>query len=141
MREYTVRARIGARNFKMLEELVKGVLPASFKEFMIKYSGLGLIEDYYTDSLGEGWIVAAYDSSSSMYGLTKEFIENGWGNKLPFAYDEGGWHYCLSFDDATYGKIIVNRWTDYDPSDQFLVIADSFDCFIDNLEKRPPEYE
>jgi hypothetical protein len=53
---------------------------------------------------------------------------------VPFAYDPGGWHFCLSFDADTYGKIIINRWTDHLPEEQFLVIADSFEEFINGLQ-------
>ncbi|MBK9580663.1 MAG: SMI1/KNR4 family protein [Saprospiraceae bacterium] len=57
--------------------------------------------------------------------------------KIPFAYDPGGWHFCLSFDEDTFGKVVVNRWSDHLPEDQFIVIADSFEEFINGLTARP----
>lgn len=137
MKEFTVRPRMGERSFKLLEKIVNGTCPDYFKEFMKKYSGLSIIEDCYIDSRGENWIVAAFDNFKSILELTKEFKEKGWGLKIPFAYDQGGWHFCLSFDGDLLGKIIVNRWTDHDESEQFVVIADSFEDFIEGLQKRP----
>jgi hypothetical protein len=40
----------------------------------------------------------ANDDFLSMHRLAREFKENGWGLKVPFAHDSGGWHFCLSFD-------------------------------------------
>ncbi|MDH3650840.1 MAG: SMI1/KNR4 family protein [Saprospiraceae bacterium] len=131
---------MGDKSFRLIEYIVDGLLEDDFKAFIKKYAGLSLEEDYFVDSINQkSWIVAAYDDFTNMYELTKEFKEKGWGLKVPFAYDQGGWHFCLSFDHDTYGKVIVNRWTDHPPQEQFLVIANSFDEFINGLKKRPNE--
>jgi hypothetical protein len=137
MREFTVRPRMGRKNFEYLEGMVGGAFPASFTAFMTKYAGMSLEEDFYKDASGNAWIVAAYDNFVSMHSLTKEFKENGWGLKVPFAYDGGGWHFCLSFDAQTMGKVLINRWTDHSPEEQFLVIADGFETFVNGLARAP----
>ena len=38
-------------------------------------------------------------------------------------------------EGVDYGKIIVNRWTDYLPEEQFLVISNSFEEFINGLKR------
>jgi hypothetical protein len=137
MKEFTIRPRMGDKQFQLIEKIVNGKFSAVFKSFMTKYAGLSIEEDCFFDSENKAWIVAAFDEFKSMHNLTKEFKDKGWGLKVPFAYDQGGWHYCLSFDANTCGKIIVNRWTDHSSEDQFLTIADSFESFMNGLKKRP----
>jgi hypothetical protein len=130
---------MGARQFALLEGMVNNSFPDCFAPFMTKYAGLSLEEDCYLDAEGRRWIAAAFEDFASMQALTKEFKQKGWGLKVPFAHDEGGWHFCLSFDAKTHGKIVINRWTDHLPEDQFLVIADSFEEFVAALQRRPAE--
>ena len=137
MKELTIAPRAGNRYLKLLENTIGTPLPESFKEVILKYAGLTVLEDTYEDKNKTLWELQSFDNVASMIDLTKEFIEKGWGRKLPFAYDPGGWHYCLSFDEDTFGKVMVNRWTDHSPEEQFLVIADDFESFINGLERKP----
>lgn len=136
MKELTIAPRAGKRYLQLLESAIGSPIPNSLKEIIIKYAGLSVIENTFLDSNNTEWELQNFDHVASMVTLTKEFIEKGWGFKLPFAYDPGGWHYCLSFDKETYGKVLVNRWTDHSPEEQFLIIADSFEDFINGLEER-----
>jgi len=119
----------------MLERLIGHSFSDNFKTFMTENAGLSHYENMFTDSRGVDWEVQTYNQFKDLYGLTEEFKNHGWGLKVPFAFDPGGWHYCLSFDNDSYGKIIVNRWTDHSPEEQFLIIADSFEIFIDGLHR------
>jgi len=139
MRKLTIAPRAGKRYFNLLEEFIGCYLSNSFKEIMIGYAGLMILEDNYRDKNGTIWELQSFDNIVSVLQLTKEFKENGWGLKIPFAYDPGGWHFCLSFDKESYGKIIINRWTDHSPEEQFLVIAENFDEFINSLQISPEE--
>ena len=130
---------MGNKQFQLIERIIESSFPESFKTFMTKYAGLSVEEDCFLDNNGKTWIIASFDEFKSMYNLTKEFKDKGWGLKVPFAYDQGGWHYCLSFDPQTFEKIIVNRWTDHTTEDQFVVIADDFEGFVNGLERRPEE--
>jgi len=139
MKELTIAPRAGKRYLKLLENAIGGSLPVSLNEVILKYAGLRVLEDTYEDKSKVLWEIQSFDNVTSMVDLTKEFIVKGWGKKLPFAFDPGGWHYCLSFDEDTYGKVIVNRWTDHEDKDQFLVIAESFEEFIEGLKRSPQE--
>jgi SMI1-KNR4 cell-wall len=135
MKEFTVIPNIDESGFKLIEQIVGGSFSEFFKTILSKYGGLCIYERYYYDKKNTIWELGAFDNFTSIYGLTKEFFENYKRKLVPFAYDSGGWHFCLSFDKDTYGKIIINRWTDHTPEEQFLVIADSFEEFINGLKR------
>lgn len=137
MRRFNIISKFDDASAKSIENLIENKLDDNFKQFMGLYSGHSIYEQYYMDKNSNEWILAALDNFTSMYKLIKEFKSSGWGKKIPFGYDEGGWHFCLSFDEDTFGKIVGNRWTDHLPEDQFVVIADSFDEFINGLQPRP----
>ena len=108
MRKLTIAPRVGKRYLNLLEDFLGDKLSDYFKEIMIGYAGLIVLEDSYTDVSKNKWELQSFDNIASILQLSKEFKENGWGLKVPFAYDPGGWHFCLSFDKETYGKIIIN---------------------------------
>lgn len=141
MKKLTVRSRLGTGNIKLLEKVIGQTFSENFKNFMMENSGLSHYENIFIDKNGQSWEVSQYNQFKDLYGLSKEFKEKGFGLKIPFAYDPGGWHYCLSFDKDSKGKIIVNRWTDHEGESQFIEIADSFESFIDGLERRTEELE
>lgn len=135
MKKLTIAPRAGKIYFSLLQEAVGVELPNELITIIESYGGLSVLEDMYIDFNDNEWELQTFDHIASIIDLTKEFKEKGWGLKVPFAYDPGGWHFCLSFDKDTYGKIIINRWTDHSPEEQFLVIADSFEEFIDGLKR------
>lgn len=117
-----------------IETLIQSSLPDYFIDFISKYQGAQLNEFIFCSKEKIEWIIGFINQINEIKNLTNEFVI-GYNKKLvPFTYDSGGWHFCLSFDKETYGKIIVNRWTDHLPEDQFLVIADSFEEFINGLK-------
>lgn len=134
MKQFTVIPSIDEGGFKFIEKIVSTEFSDFFKNIMAKYGGLAVYERYYHDKNNNLWELGAFDNFTSIYELTKEFLEKYKRKLVPFAYDGGGWHFCLSFDEETYGKIIINRWTDHLPEEQFLVIADSFEEFINGLK-------
>ena len=119
----------------LIEDELDVKFSENFRNVLKIYGGTSIAEKYFEDKNNLEWELSQFSKFDIMHGLTKEFKESGWGLKVPFAYDPGGWHYCLSFDPETKGKIIVNRWTDHGPEEQFVVIADSFEEFINGLEK------
>lgn len=129
----TIAPRAGKRSFEYLEQMSGFNLSENFVKFMTKYAGLAVVERFYNDSNKYKWELQSFDDILSSAKLSKEFKENGWGLKLPFAFDPGGWHYCISYEEKTYNKILVNRWTDHLPEDQFIVISNSFEDFINGL--------
>jgi len=136
MKKLTIAPRAGKRYLQLLEEAIGSPLPDKLKEVVLNYAGLTVVEDCFIDKNKSTWEIQSFDNVKSMIDLSKEFVEKGWGKKLPFAFDPGGWHFCLSFEKETEGKILINRWTDHKPEDQFKVIANSLEEFIDNLQPR-----
>lgn len=140
MKNLTIAPRVGNRYFSVLEDFLGKELPDEFKLIMKKYAGLSVLEDKFIDKSNTEWELQSFDNFASIVQLSKEFNEAGLGLLVPFAYDPGGWHFCLSFEEGTLGKIIINRWTDHAPEDQLLIIADTFEEFINGLEQSNTEF-
>lgn len=56
---------------------------------------------------------------------------------IPFAIDPGGWAFCVSIISQEYGKVYLYRF-DSGEDDPFLLIANSFEEFIDGLQADSP---
>jgi hypothetical protein len=133
MRHLTLFPRMGKANFQHLESIANNTIPQNFVDFMTQNAGLSHFERYFKSNESI-WEVHKYKSYIEMFELIKEFLQVGWGKMLPFAFDPGGWHFCLCLEQGEkYGGIYVNRWTDHLPDEQFLKIADTFQEFIDGL--------
>ena len=139
MKKLTLYPRMGPYNFKLIAELFQSELSNEFKEFMTYNAGLGHYERIFKDEEGTSWEVNQYLEFKEMYNLSKEFTSANWGKMLPFAFDPGGWHFCLCLEKEYYGSIFVNRWTDHSREEQFLKIANNFEEFINGLERNPDE--
>lgn len=134
MREFKVLPKVQDFELNMIEKSIGQEIPLIVRNYIKKYGGDMIAEKYFKDNQGLQWELSQFNLFKDLYSLTKEFLKEYNRRLFPFAYDPGGWHFCLSFDKETYGKIIINRWTDHLPEDQFLVIADSFEEFIDGLQ-------
>lgn len=121
-----------------LERNLNMKFPICFKEFLQEYGDSSIKENTYLDRNGLSWKISKFWNYPNIYGLTKEFVENGFGKKVAFAHDEGGWSFCLCLDENDYNSVYIYRFTDHLPEDVFLKIADSFEEFIDGLQ---PESE
>ncbi len=118
------------------EDVNKFILDNKFKEAIIKYQGCKVDEILFFDKSNEMWVLNAFFPFIEITQLYEEFLREYKQKLIPFAYDPGGWHFCLCMDEgADYGTIIINRWTDYLPEEQFLKIADTFEEFINGLKR------
>lgn len=135
MRKLTLYPRMGDSNFRMIEDIVQSKLDLDFKDFMKVNAGLSHYERIYKDSNIKEWEVHQYVDFTEMYDLTTEFVNSYKRKLVPFAFDGGGWHFCLCLDESDHRAIYINRWTDHLPEDQFLKIAESFQDFINGLQK------
>ncbi|MFN6087991.1 MAG: SMI1/KNR4 family protein [Cyclobacteriaceae bacterium] len=135
MREFKILPKVKDFELDMIEEIVSEKLPSQVRAYIKKYGGSSIDERYFRSKDNLTWELSQFNKFDDLYGLTKEFLE-GYKRKLvPFAYDPGGWHFCLCMDEGQdYGAIIINRWTDHLPEEQFLKIADSFEEFINGLK-------
>lgn len=148
MRKFTKRPSIGQYSFKLLEDLVKGTLPESFKEFMDLYGGVSIEEDYFYDSKErdwsyKDWTFSRYFHFHNMYRMAESFKKEYSKLLIPFCFDAGGRPYCISFQEPTYGKVIIFK----DPEEivewdknPLGIVADSFDELLDGLTRDRPDY-
>lgn len=81
--------------------------------------------------------ISQFRTYKMMYDFVKEFKEQGLGKKLPFVIDNGGWVFCISFDDESIDKILLYQmeieWKT--KKDAFELVANSFEDFIINLQE------
>jgi hypothetical protein len=134
MREFTVLPKVQDFELDMIENIIGKKFPLLIREYIKKYAGFSIAEKYFKDNNNLEWELSQFNRFNDLYGLTNEFLI-GYNRKLiPFAYDPGGWHFCLCMDDSDFEAIYVNRWTDHLPNEQFVKIADSFEEFINKLK-------
>ncbi|CAA9197383.1 hypothetical protein FLA105534_01591 [Flavobacterium bizetiae] len=136
MRHFNIVDRIQDAEFNFIENNLKIDLPNILKDFLKKYGGLSIYENTFSSNDKGDFQIGQFLMFDEILNLSKEFFHEYKRKLVPFAYDGGGWHFCLSFDPETYGKIVINRWTDHLPEEQFLIIADSFETFINGLQEK-----
>jgi len=135
MRLFTVKERIQDAEFLFLENETKLTLPNSFKSFLKVYGGLAITENNFFTKFGaELFQVGQFMMFDEILNLTKELWLIHHRHLIPFAFDPGGWHFCLCMDNGIdSGGIFVNRWTDHLRENQLIKIANSFEEFIEGL--------
>lgn len=133
MREFKIRSKVKDFELNMIEDLLDSTIPIVVRDYIKKYGGDAIDERYFEDKQGLVWEISQFNKFKDIYGLSKEFLKEYKRKLVPFAYDPGGWHFCLNLDEQDFGSILINRWTDHLPEEQFLKIADSFEEFIDGL--------
>jgi hypothetical protein len=126
MRQLTFRKRIQDGEFRSLERTYSIKIPNFFKDFMQTYGDSGVEERHFVDTNGDSWEVWCFCGYKTMYEFVGEFLENRLGFKIPFAFDRGGWLFCLSLDEIDYNSIHIYRF-DHKPEEVFLKIADNFE--------------
>jgi hypothetical protein len=110
-------------------------LPSHIKEFIKNYQGSKVKEILFYDKKMELWVINAFFLFSEAVKLFLEFLNSYQRRMLPFAYDPGGWHFCICLEKKDFGAIYVNRWTDHLPNEQFVKIAESLIEFVQGLQK------
>ena len=112
---------MGDSNMRHIENIIGTKLPEDFKDFLKTNGGLSHYERYFIDSDKTVWEVNRYLAYQDLFKLTEEFLESYKRKLVPFAFDMGGWHFCLCLDEGSdYGSIVINRWSDYLPEEQFI---------------------
>lgn len=135
MREFKILPKVQDFELNMIEKIVGNQLPLLVRNYIKKYGGSSIVEKYFKDKRGLEWELSQFNLFKDLHGLTEEFLREYKRKLIPFAYDPGGWHFCLCMDEGKdYGAIIINRWTDHLSEEQFLKIADSFEEFINGLK-------
>ncbi len=123
-------------DINVLENILGERIPLNFKEFLLEFANCSIKENLYPKN-NQLYIVNDFlpicNGDINIVDLTSEFIGTYGRKYIPFAFDPGGWHFCLCLDETDYNTVFINRWTDDFDDGQFLKIADSFDSFIDGL--------
>jgi hypothetical protein len=95
MREFTILPLIQDFELDTLEKVIINPIPPLVREYIKRYVGQVISEKYFKDKNDLTWELSQFNLFTDLYGLTREFMK-GYGRKLiPFAYDPGGWHFCL----------------------------------------------
>ena len=119
------------------EKVTGFTLPDDYKKFLNKVNVISVRERIFRKDNTEFWLDVFYPLNKN-YDLSLEFVYNHldvfFGHKyLAFANDAGGWQYVLSLDEKDYGKVYFCRM-DEELGEGFILLADSFEEFINGLE-------
>lgn len=66
MKELTIAPRAGKRYLQLLEKAIGSNLPDSFRELIIKYAGLAVLENIFKDKNNTEWELQTFDYVASM---------------------------------------------------------------------------
>lgn len=118
-------------------------LPDSFIEFLATQNPVYVVESFYVTKGSEPYYVSFFPFSENSEEWTiqksfnnlSEFFE---GKYLSFGSDSGGWQYVMSIQESDYGKIYFCRM-DEELTKALKLLANSFDEFVDGLQKDPYE--
>lgn len=137
MRKLTLNDRFLPHQFRRIENEVGIKIPDNIKDFISEYADLSVKENKYINSDGKLFEISQFITYKMMYDFVKEFKEQGLGKKLPFAIDNGGWVFCISFDDESIDKILLYQmeieWKT--KKDAFELVANSLEDFINDLQE------
>lgn len=141
------QSKITEEGILRFESTIGFKLPSSYINFITKYNG-GFPElDTYSNAHGE-WDVNNFfyiddghfsdNNSTSTEGLLWNYWhkwEEAKESILPFAQDGGGNLFCLDLDFGEKSPVIF--WNHENPESKGIIIANSFESFIDNLHTNP----
>jgi hypothetical protein len=137
MRRLTLNDRFLPHQYSRIENEAGIKIPDNIKDFISEYADLSVKENKYINSDGKLFEISQFITYKMMYDFVKEFKEEGLGKKLPFAIDNGGWVFCISFDEESIDKILIYQmemeWKT--KKDAFELVANSFEDFINNLQE------
>lgn len=136
MKKLTIKPNLTIRQVELLEETANVKFPNNFVSLLLEYSGLSVKENRFYDKENRVNSLSSFCEHRSIYDFIIEFKELNLGVKVPFAFDDGGWIYCLSFDEKNYGSVLLHQYSGlwHDESDAFEIIAGSLEEFINSLQ-------
>ncbi|CAH0336820.1 hypothetical protein FVB9288_02544 [Flavobacterium sp. CECT 9288] len=136
MRKLTLSDRFLPHQFIRIENEAGIKIPDNIKDFISKYADLSVKENKFINNDGKLFEISQFITYRIMYDFIKEFKEEGLGKKLPFAIDNGGWVFCISFDKESIDKILLYQmeveWVT--KNDAFELVANSLEEFINGLQ-------
>lgn len=132
-------------DFVRLEQEFDIQLPEDFKIFMLRYGGTSIYENwvknttwyidwflppYDTDNVGMSMIIPMlrdYDEEDDFYNRRYDLI--------PFAFELSQRYFYLSIGKEDFGIVYLSTFSDEEDKVILLKVADSFEAFINNLER------
>ncbi|NOQ75681.1 MAG: hypothetical protein GQ574_26980 [Crocinitomix sp.] len=110
-------------------------LPKSFKDFYLEHNGGIPSLRYYKDQRIAAFTSIKYGRESGRTGIIMEVHQLGDllpEGYIPFAFDSGGWNFCINTNDIDYGHIYIlpNGVVDNKP----IFLSESFESFIGGLK-------
>ncbi|MFC4478394.1 SMI1/KNR4 family protein [Flavobacterium chungangensis] len=137
MRKLTLGDRFLPHQHIRIENEVGIKISDNIKDFISEYADLSVKENKFINNDGKLFEISQFITYRMMYDFIKEFKEEGLGKKLPFAIDNGGWIFCISFDEESMDKILLYQmemeWET--KNDAFELVANSFEEFINGLRE------
>ncbi|WP_281631298.1 SMI1/KNR4 family protein [Flavobacterium luteolum] len=137
MRKLTLSDRFFPHQYSRIENEMGIKIPDTIKYFISEYADLSVKENKFVNNDGKLFEISQFINYRLMYDFIKEFKEEGLGKKLPLAIDDGGWVFCISFDEECMGEILLYQmemeWKT--KNDAFELVANSFEEFINGLRE------
>jgi thymidine kinase len=137
MRNLEILPKISDSEITHLQSLLNYEFKGELILFFKKYLNSRTKENYFISKEGLEWRLHQFSNYPIMVKYLQKSIEQYDRKLLHFGLDEGGWNFCVSFDEDTMGKVIIDRTENDDPEEQFVIIADSFEEFINGLQEIP----
>ena len=135
MRKFNVKPRIQEFELTLLEKSIGSEMPTILRELLSNYGGLSIFECYYKSPLNKTeWSLDRFLMFDEIHQNTLDYLKEGWGQKMAFAIDPGGWHFCIDLSEKDYGKIWINRWSNFPENEQFMLIAENLDELLRSLK-------
>lgn len=134
LKKLNIRYRMSEISFIQLEKKLKIGIPNYFKEFMKRYANVGVLEKFFFRE-NDFVELAGFNGFTIINNVLAVTLEDDKMEKmLPFSSLYGVFPICLSFDEKTYGKVILydSRYRDFDIT-PIEVLADSFEDFVNSL--------
>ncbi|WP_433829507.1 SMI1/KNR4 family protein [Flavobacterium anhuiense] len=137
MRKLTLSDRFLPHQYIRIETEIGIKIPHNIKDFISEYADLSVKENKFINKDGKLFEISQFITYSMMYDFIKEFKEEDLGKKLPFAIDNGGWIFCISFDEKSMNQVLLYQmemeWKTKE--DAFEFVANGFEEFINGLQE------
>ena len=138
MRVLTKKKRIDENQIDFLQSILGKEFPKYMIEFLKEYVEAAVVEDRFTNNRNKVFYISMICTYRMIYDYIQEFKSENFGQFIPFAVDDGGYIFCLSLNEKNFGNVLLYQ-TDIgyeSETEAFVLVADTFEEFINGLESR-----
>lgn len=139
MRRLTILPVFSESDFAIIKYMIGEDVPPVLADFFKVYGGMSFKESDYVVSQSVKWRVQKVLRPDQIHSIIRDYKNNNWGAKIPFALEASGFHFSVSLEEETKGAVYILAWIDTSEENQFIKIADSLAGFIENLVEPPEE--